>query len=349
MKPIWLLFAASLTISRVAAAGPNTFTTTVGNMIVLKRDEIANLLTLDECIDAVESAFKLYGQSKSGVLGIHGVDGGFHIKAAILPSGRSYFAAKVNGNFPDNQTRHGLPTIQGVIVLCDAGDGRPLAVMDSIEITILRTGAATAVAARHLARRDSKVAAICGCGNQGRVQLRALKRVLPLEEAFVWDIDDARSARYAGELSRELGMRISAVANPSEAITESDVCVTCTPARAPFVKRSDLRPGVFLAAVGADSADKQELEMDILTSSKLVVDILDQCAAIGELHHALQAGARAHAELGQVVAGARAGRISDEEIIVFDSTGTALQDVAAAAIVYERASQEKIGIEIALA
>jgi alanine dehydrogenase len=313
--------------------------------LVLSREEIARKLSLDECIVAVERAFRLHGEGRlqpPGILGLPAPGGGFHVKAAFLPLQRSYFAAKVNGNFSGNV---GRPAIQGVVYLADGSNGEPLAVMDSIEITILRTGAATAVAAKHLARANARVVTVCGCGNQGRVQLRALSRVLGLSQAFAWDVDAARAQRLAVEMSAELGIAVAAVDHPGLALSRSDVCVTCTPAREPFLRAEDLLPGTFVAAVGADSPDKQELDPSILASSKVVVDVLEQCAAIGELHHALEAGVmtrgQVHAELGEVVAGRKPGRTSDDEVIVFDSTGTALQDAAAAAVVYEKAVGER--------
>src|SRR5215475_2832509 len=145
--------------------------------LLLGRRDVAALLGLDECIAAVEQAFKTHAEGRAlppGVLGIHARDGGFHIKAAGLELARPYFAAKVNGNFFQNKQRFGLPNIQGVIVLCDAENGYPLAVMDSIEITINRTGAATGVAAKYLARAEASNVAVCGCGNQGRISLRSI-------------------------------------------------------------------------------------------------------------------------------------------------------------------------------
>jgi alanine dehydrogenase len=135
--------------------------------LLLSRHDVAALLTLDECIVAVEQAFKAHAEGRSlrpGVLGVHARGGGFHIKAAGLELSRPYFAAKVNGNFFQNNQRFGLPNIQGLIVLCDAENGSPLAVMDSSEITILRTGAATGVATKYLARIDASVATISGHG-----------------------------------------------------------------------------------------------------------------------------------------------------------------------------------------
>lgn len=269
------------------------------------------------------------------------------MKAAALETARAWFAAKVNGNFPDNQRREGLPTVQGVIVLCDASNGRVLAVMDSIEITLLRTAAATAVAAPYLARPDSEVAAVCGCGAQGRAQLRALVRVVQLKRVYAHDLDRNRAETYARELSRELGIAVVPTPVARDGTRVSDICLTCTTAHGAFLGVGDIRPGTFIAAVGADNADKQELEPELLAKSTVVVDILEQAATIGELHHAIVAGlmttADVYAELGDIVAGRRPGRRSVDEIIVFDSTGTALQDVAVGALVYERALARAVG------
>ena len=322
--------------------------------LLLKRREVAALLGVEECMAAVEEVFKLYAEGKTaapGVLGLRARDGGFHIKAALLDLDRkTYFAAKTNANFPRNAERFGLPTIQGVIVLCDGESGYPLALLDSAEITIIRTGAATGVAAKYLARPDAGVATICGCGNQGRISLRALAKVRPLERVFAYDREGAQAERFAGELSGELGIDVQAVSDPAHAVRRSDICVTCTPSRRFFLKREDVRPGTFIAAVGADSPEKQELEPALLQGNKVVVDILEQCADIGELHHAIEAGLvkreDVHAELGEVIAGRKAGRTSAEEVIIFDSTGTALQDVVAAAIVYERAVSAGAGVRL---
>jgi len=270
------------------------------------------------------------------------VGGAFHVKAAgVKLPGRAYFAAKTNANFPGNRERFGLPTIQGVVLLFDAESGVPLAVLDSIEITILRTGAATAVAAKVLARSDSRTATVVGCGEQGRIQLAALAGVLPIERVWVFDADPGRGQRFAEERSRELSISVEATTDLGAAVRASDVCVTCTPSRVPLVRVDDVRRGTFLAAVGADSAEKQELDPRILARAKVVVDSLAQCAEIGELHHAIAAGllsrADVHAELADVLDGRKPGRTNPEEVTVFDSTGTALEDVATAAAVYEKA------------
>jgi alanine dehydrogenase len=320
-----------------------------GTLLLTRRD-VAALLSIEECIAAVERVFRLQGEGKTappGVLGVHARDGGFHIKAGLLELERSYFAAKANANFPQNVKRFGLPLIQGVIVLCDAENGYPLAVMDSIEITIQRTGAATAVAAKYLARKDSKTVTIAGCGNQGRISLRALSKVIPVEKALAYDHDEAQAQCFARELAEDLRIEVEAVSNLEMAARQSDILITCTPSKQHFLKHNFVQPGTFVAAVGADNSEKQELEPALMAQAKIVADIIEQCAAIGELHHALEAGVvtreRVHAELGEVVAGVKTGRTSPEEIIVFDSTGMALQDVVAAAAVYEKAVSQGRG------
>ena len=240
-----------------------------------------------------------------------------------------------------------MPNIQGAIYLADAANGSPLALMDSIDITRNRTGAATAVAAKYLARPDSEAVTICGCGTQGRIQLQALMRVLPVKRAFAYSRDPERAKLFADEMAAELNISVAPASDLQSAVKVSDVCVTCTPAKRFFLHKDYVSPGTFIAAVGADSPDKQELEPSLLASAKVVVDILDQCTQVGELHHAISEGLMrredVHADLGEIISGRKPARTSDKEIIIFDSTGTALQDVAAAAAIYEKALNEDKG------
>ncbi len=311
---------------------------------LFSRGQVAEILTPDACIEAVEKAFRLLGEGKVArpeTLGVPVEGGGFHVKAGAAAVDGAWFAAKINANFPANRERFGLPTIQGLVALFDAGNGRPLALLDSSELTALRTAAATAVAARYLARPDSTTATIVGCGRQAGAQLQALSRVLPLERAFALDVDRSRAESFAREKTAELSLEVIPADDLAAALSKTDVLVTCTPSRNAFVRRKDVRPGTFIAAVGADSEDKQELEEALMAASAVVVDLLPQAALIGDLHHAVARGLMrvedVRAELGAVVAGLAAGRRSPEEITIFDSTGIALQDLAAAVAVYERA------------
>ena len=279
--------------------------------------------------------------------------GTFHIKAGSLPRGAGYVAAKINGNFPGNRARHGLPTIQGAVFLADASNGRPLALLDSMEITLQRTGAATAVAARYLARPDSVTATICGCGEQGRIQLTALRHVLDLRRAFAWDLDPAVSHAFATRMAAETGMEVKPVSRLEDATWASDAIVTCTTSCEPFLGIEEVGPGTFVAAVGADNPAKSEIKPALMASATVVVDVLKQAVFMGDLNHAIRAGAmtaeEVHAELGSLVSGDKPGRRNADEITIFDSTGTGIQDVAAAARAYELARDRGLGLRCNLA
>ena len=311
--------------------------------ILLGRSDVERLLAPAACIAAVEQAFGDYALGKvaaPGILGMHAGTGGFHVKAGFLAADRPYFAAKINANFPGNAAR-GLPTIQGAIVLFDAAEGVPLAVMDSMSVTALRTAAASAVAAKHLARESVGTLLLYGCGAQAREQLRALLCVRRAKRVLVHDLDPARAERFAAMQSRETNLPVEAVADPASVIAQSAIVVTCTTARRYFIEADRVAPGTFIAAVGADSENKQEIDPGLLARGKVVTDLTAQAAAIGDLHHAIEAGlmtaAGVHAELGEVVAGLKPGREGENETFVFDSTGTGLQDVAAAIAVYRSA------------
>jgi ornithine cyclodeaminase/alanine dehydrogenase-like protein (mu-crystallin family) len=205
--------------------------------------------------------------------------------------------------------------------------------MDSIEVTLGRTAAATAVAARYLARPESRTVLVCGCGAQGGAQLRALREVLPLTRCLAWDWDFVRAERFAQEQDCEAVAQLPG----GEGL---DVIVTCTTATEPFLGPEYVPQGTFIAGVGADSPGKSEIMPALYEAALVVTDVRAQCAAMGDLRHALAAGADpscVHAELSELVSGARTGRTAPDQIALFDSTGTALQDVASAAMIYERA------------
>ena len=293
-------------------------------MIVLTGDQYNALVSMEDCIAAVEDAFRQYAEGlvHAGILSVHAERGAFHIKTSI---GARYFAAKLNANFPGNAP---LPTIQGVLVLFDANNGTPLAVMDSIELTKQRTAAASAVAAKYLARRDSRTLTIYGCGAQASAQLAAMKCVLPIERVHVVDADSRRAEAFAQKHGAQIG------------VAPADVIVTCTTSKKPFLR--DIESGTFVAAVGADNPEKSEIDPEAMRNAVVVADVLEQCATIGDLRSSIAAGAMTRddvrAELGAIVAGSAEGRRDDAEIIIFDSTGAGFQDAAAAAIAYERAT-----------
>jgi ornithine cyclodeaminase/alanine dehydrogenase len=318
--------------------------------LLLRRSDVEDLLSLHDCIDAVDEVFRLLGEGKvpaPGILGVRAPTGGLHVKAGLLPNSKNYLVAKLNANFPNNNAQFGLPTIQGVIVVFDAENGVPLAILDSIDVTIKRTAATSAVAAKYLARTGSSVAMICGCGQQARAQLRALHLALPLTKVYAFDLDERAAIDLKNELSSELKIDIESIRDSAIAMQKSDVCITCTTANEFFVHKQDVRPGTFIAAVGADDVNKQEIDPALIASAKVVADSLEQSCAIGEVHHAIAHGLMrkgdVYAELCEIVAGQKIGRVDDDEIIIFDSTGIAIEDAVAAAAVYQRALANGIG------
>ena len=320
--------------------------------LILARREISSLMTPADWLAAVETGFRGAAEGKAESpppMHLEGEGGGFHIKGAKLRIDRLYVAVKLNGNFPGNKEAHGLPTIQGAVLLCDGTNGALLAILDSIEVTLRRTAAATALAALHLARPESESVLVCGCGDQAEAQLAALRGVLPLRRVFAWDRDPARAEAFVRGVR---GVEAAVATGLGAAAGESDVIVTCTTAREPFLEAAMVRPGTFVAAVGADSPAKSEISLGLMARARVVADVLDQCAAMGDLRHALAAGAMrrddVHAELADLVAGTKPGRTDDAQIWLFDSTGTALQDVAAAAAIYERARAQGVGLRVAL-
>lgn len=327
-----------------------------GDTLILARRDIAGLMQPADYLAAMEMAFHAEheGHAHAAVpMHLDGMGGVFHAKGASIDTDRRYVALKFNGNFPGNPDRSGLPTIQGALVLSDGENGMVLAIMDSIEITRRRTAATTALAARHLARSGSETLLICGCGEQGRAHVEALADVLPIARVLAWDVDPERARELGVDIRHSLHLDCGTVRDLATSAQRSNVIVTCSTAHSPFLGASDCAPGTFVAAVGADHPDKNEIRPDLFERAKIVVDDLDQCMAMGDLHHAVAAGvvsaSQVHATLAEIVTGAKSGRKSSQEIILFDSTGTAIEDVSCAVRIYQRARSRGLGYSVALA
>ncbi len=323
--------------------------------LVLTRQHIRQLMSPADWLDAVRRGFAALGEGRVVMpmpMHLEGEHGSFHAKAASLQGSRTCVALKFNANLPGNPQRHGLPTIRGAMLLMDADDGALLAVLDSVELTLRRTAAATALAASHLARTDARVLTLCGCGAQALPQLEALLQVLPLRQVWLHDQNPAAAQRLHVELASRQGLQVAVAPRLADATRLSDVIVTCTPSRTPFLGPGHIPPGCFIAAVGADNPSKSEIEPALAAASRVVVDSLRQCLQMGDLHHAVEAGAmraeQVHAELSELVLGSKPGRTSAEQIWVFDSTGVAAQDVASAVRVFELAQARHIGLPVNL-
>jgi ornithine cyclodeaminase len=327
-----------------------------GDVLILREAEIRALLDPASCIQAVEEAFTAYATGKAELPGIIHLDvpesrGEIHIKAGHLRGGAAW-AVKIASGFPGNPER-GLPVNDGMVLAFDAATGAPAALLfDGGFITDMRTAAAGAVAAKHLARREVEAVAVIGTGAQARVQVELLARVREFREVRVWGRHADRARACAADLARKEGMprgcRIGAAASAREAVAGADLVVTVTASREPLVRAEWLSPGVLVTAVGSDGPDKQELEPAVLArADRIVADSLSQCLRLGEIHHAVAAGAigegRVSAELGEITSGRKPGRASESEIIVCDLTGVGVQDVAAACLVLERARARGLG------
>jgi alanine dehydrogenase len=316
--------------------------------LVLSNADVSELLTMEQCIAAVEETLRAHALGQTiapGMLGAHVEHGGFHVKTAGIRGERSRFVAKVNANFPRNPATFGLPTIQGVLTLFDADDGRVLAIMDSTLITCVRTAATSAIAAKYASAAGANRLAIVGCGEQGRSHLRAMRCVRPISQVMVHDLRPEIARDFQREMSAETQVPIE-VMTSLDAVREADIVVTCTTSNRWFLSRAHVSPGTFIAAVGADNPLKHEIEPELIASSVVITDSTEQAATIGDLHHALKKGIAGRdivrGELHEVIAGRMQVRREAHEITVFDSTGTALQDLGAASGVYDRAMQREI-------
>jgi alanine dehydrogenase len=318
---------------------------------ILSHSEIASLLDMDLAISAVERVMRAHGRGDVIAPNLLHADvplGEFHIKTGGVLHGaqEGVFGLKANGGFFGNANL-GLPNIVGVIYLADAQTGCPLAILDSVEISRVRTGAATAVAARQLARPDSEVLTVVGTGTQARTQIEALRHVLALKRVHLVGREPARTQERAAEFEATLGLEVVAFSSITEALRGADVLVTCTPARGPIVTLDDIHPGLFIAAVGADSPGKQELTAELTAHCTAVADVTHQCVEVGELQHPVRQGLmtaeQVHGEIGAILCGQRPGRTTDAEVTLYDSTGTALQDVAVGFEVFAAAQRRGLG------
>ena len=322
-------------------------------MKILTEAELRRIVPLDlEAIACVEDAFHALATKAVAMPPILRLDipehrGEVDVKTAYVP-GLDGFAIKISPGFFDNP-KIGLPSTNGLMVLFSTKTGLVQAVLlDNGYLTDVRTAAAGAVAARYLSRPDASVAAIFGAGMQAKLQLEALSLVRPIREARIWARDTEKAQAAAAELTLKLGFPVRAEADGRSAVDGADVVVTTTPSETPVLKAEWLQPGQHVTAMGSDAEHKNELEPAIVTGAGLyVADSLKQTRRLGELHHAIEAGLLTEGtvfpELGEIIAGRKAGRSGPDEITVADLTGTGIQDTAIATLAAARAAAASAG------
>jgi ectoine utilization protein EutC len=323
---------------------------------ILTEAEIRSCVGLnEEAISAVANGFTSLAAGEVTLPPIVRIDvpehtGEVDIKTAYV-RGLDSFAIKIAAGFFENY-RLGLPTGSGMMVLVSARTGRPEAVLlDNGYLTDVRTGAAGALAARYLARKRVETAGVIGSGMQARYQMRALKQVRGFQQLMVYGIVPDQVEEYAAEMASVLGVEVVQAADVETVVRNSDVVVTCTPAKEPYLKAEWLHPGLHITAMGTDAEDKQELYADALGRADLLVcDRKSQSFRLGEFHNGLEAGVISEddpiIELGELTSGRKPGRESEEEITICDLTGVGVQDTAIALLAYQKAMEKDLGLRI---
>lgn len=320
----------------------------------LNKTDMEGLIDIKNVLPAVENAFREHGMGRVQMppkmyLDFKAHNGDLRAMPGYL-EGQDIAGVKLVNVHPDNPGR-GLPTVMALMILNSTTTGAPLAVMDGTLLTDLRTGAAGGVAAKYLSRTDSNVVGLIGLGRQARTQLRALLLVRDIQQVKIYDRSSSSATAFKKEMGKETGIDIINEPDAHE-VCNCDILVTTTPVRSPIVKAQWVREGTHINAIGADAAGKEELDPAILKKAKVVVDAIAQASHSGEVNVPISDGIfsidEIYAELGQIVAGTRAGREKDSEITVFDSTGLAIQDVATADLAYRIARERNAGMELSL-
>jgi len=319
-------------------------------MYIVPEASIAGLVSAETSFDAVESVFGAMARGDAynfpvirEAIGhgdaLYGFKSGFDRAALNL-------GLKSGGYWPGNEAK-GLTNHQSTVFLFDADTGQCRAVVGGNLLTALRTAAASSVSIRHLARADARVLGLIGAGHQSAFQMRAAVQQRDFDKIIGWNYHPEMLSRLQ-DTATELGLPFEAV-DLDRMGTEADVIISITSSFAPILKAAQVRPGVHIACMGTDTKGKQEVEAELVAKATVFTDEVAQAVSIGECQHAIAAGlmdAAAIKQIGAVINGIHPGRVSDEEITLFDGTGVGLQDLAVAAAVVEAAIEQGIAIEV---
>ncbi|WP_430504324.1 ornithine cyclodeaminase family protein [Haloparvum sp. PAK95] len=317
--------------------------------LLLNSADVSENAQMPDVIDAIEDAFRAYERGDAQMPAKSYIDlpeyaGDFRSMPAYLDAG-DWDAAGIKwvNVHTENPEKHDLPTVMGTMIYSDPKNAFPLAIMDGTELTMKRTGAAAAVATDHLAVADATSLGIVGAGVQAYTQLEAIAKVRDIQEVVISDLDEERVARFIEAFEDQFDVRAG---TPGEAAA-CDVLSTVTPVEDPIINREDVGEHTHINAMGADAEGKHEIADEVLLDATLVIDDHEQCTHSGEINVPYHAGTLTdediYGEIGQIVTGKKAGRTEETGFSVFDSTGLAIQDVAAARVVYEHADENDNG------
>lgn len=324
------------------------------NVLILTEKEIKHLLTMGEAIKVVETTFRekefrRVQMPPKMYLFYKKYDGDLRVMPSYLEK-LDLSGVKIVNVHPENPEKYKLPTVMATIILIDPKTGAPQAIMDGTWITAMRTGAASGVATKYLARKDDSIIGLIGAGVQARTQLLALSKVRKIKKVNVWSKSREIGEKFVKEMVVKLKKPIKLVNMVKDAVKGADIIVTATPSREPIVMNSWIKPGVHINAIGADAPGKEELDPAILKRAKIIVDDVAQAIHSGEINVPITKGIitkkAIYCELGDIVTEKKPGRTSENEITVFCSTGLSIQDVATAAVVYKKAARRNLGYKL---
>ncbi|NIA57682.1 ornithine cyclodeaminase family protein [Massilia sp. TW-1] len=320
--------------------------------LLLKKEEVSKLICMEDVIAAVEEAYRAFNSGQvvqPDYMSIHlpAPRGEIDFKLGYYQVNEMISMKVSSGGFVNNPAEHDVPSGMGTILLFDARSGALSCVMDGSLITGLRTGACGAVSVKALARKDAKRVASIGTGNQARMQIRAIRDVMQIEEIHAWDSSPASLPQYKADIESAYGIPVVMAESARAAVEQADILITTTRGTGSLVQAAWVKPGTHIVAIGTDQRGKQEFEPEIFRNAKVVNDSIAQCTDKGETWHPLDKNIIArqdiHAEIGEILLGKKPGRESDEEITIFDSTGMAIQDNTTAARIYRNALEQRVG------
>lgn len=323
---------------------------------LVTESDLRQTMAIDEStIDCIDAAFAKLATGNVVMppilsMAMEDINAEVDVKTAYVP-GLEGFAIKISPGFFNNPAL-GLPSLNGLMVLLSARTGQVLAVfLDNGFLTDVRTAAAGAVAARHLAPEVVETAGVLGTGMQARLQMIAASRVRSFKQVLVWGRSGPAAEQFAEEMSQTLGVPVAAMSDPDEIVARSQLVVTTTPAKTPILSADALHPGLHITAMGSDQDDKNEIDPAVLARADgLVCDRISQCEKLGELRTALESGVLADTssvvELGAISAGHSPGRTRHDEVTLCDLTGTGIQDTAIATLANERTVAAGLGTRV---
>lgn len=318
--------------------------------LFLNEKEIKGILTMDDTLKAVEMAFRAKGQGSLQMppkmyLYYESHNGDLRVMPSYIPS-LDISGVKVVNVHPNNPKKYHLPSVMATILLVDPANGYPIGVFDGTWITTMRTGAASGIASKYLARKDASVLALIGAGAQAETQLEAVLKVRKIKRVKVYDIIRVISQRFVKKY-KNIGLDFEICNTVQSCVKDADIICTVTPVRKPIVKSAWVKDGAHINAMGADAPGKEELEPALVKRSKIVIDDWEQASHSGEINVPLAKGIISkkdiYAEIGEVVTGKKKGRPSPNAITIFDSTGLGVQDLVTTHFVFKMAKRKRLG------